>query len=103
MHTHTLATMLIAYMLFYSRHSTSRTAIIFCRGSFCIVRKCICKKTGREYAVKIIEQTNDETIQEMVKADIAASRHLPKHSHISESARYSSETIATTYRLEYIT
>ena len=57
-------------------------------GSFCVVRKCVCKKTGREYAVKIIEQTNDEAIQEMVEADIAASKHLPHHPHISESAMF---------------
>lgn len=61
--------------------------IYFYSGSFCIVRKCICKKIGKEYAVKIIEQTNDETILEMVKADIAVLRHLPRHPHISKPAR----------------
>lgn len=46
------------------------------------MRKCVCKKIGKEYAVKIIEQTNDENILEMVKADIAVLRYLPRHPHI---------------------
>ena len=55
---------------------------IFCSGNFCIVRKCICKKTSKEYAVKIIEQSSDDVIMQMIKAGIEVLRRLPRHSYI---------------------
>ena len=50
------------------------------------MRKCTCKKSGKEYAVKIIEKSNDDTIMEMIKAGIDVLRHLPQHLHIRKMA-----------------
>ena len=51
------------------------------------MRKCICKETGKEYAVKIIEQSNDDIIKEMIKAGIEVLRQLPRHSHIRKTEK----------------
>ena len=48
-----------------------------------VVRKCIHRETGLEYAVKIINMTADEAVQYSVAAEIDVFRHLPPHKHIS--------------------
>ena len=53
------------------------------RGLSSVVRKCIHRETGLEYAVKIIDMTADEAVQYSVAAEIDVFRHLPPHKHIS--------------------
>ena len=52
------------------------------------MRKCICKETGKEYAVKIIEQSNDDIIKEMIEAGIEVLRRLPQHSYIRKMEKH---------------
>ena len=42
-----------------------------------MVRKCIHREIGLEYAVKIINMTADEAVQYSVAAEIDVFRHLP--------------------------
>lgn len=37
------------------------------QGASAIVRRCICKKTNQEYAVKIVNTCGDEELEYMVK------------------------------------
>ena len=54
------------------------------RGLSSVVRKCIHRETGLEYAVKIIDMTADEAVQYSVAAEIDVFQHLPSHKHISK-------------------
>ena len=49
-----------------------------------MVRKCIHRETGLEYAVKIIDMTADEAVQYSVAAEIDVFQYLPPHKHISK-------------------
>ena len=49
------------------------------------VRKCVSRETGHEFAVKIIEKSQDEAVQESIAAEMEVLNYLPKHRHISES------------------
>ena len=54
------------------------------RGLSSTVRKCVCRETGVEYAVKIIDKSQDEAITESIKAEMQVLNFLPKHPNISE-------------------
>ena len=51
------------------------------RGLSSVVRKCIHRETGLEYAVKIIDMTADEAVQYSVAAEIDMFRHPPHQTH----------------------
>lgn len=53
------------------------------RGLSSTVRKCVSRETGKEYAVKIIDRSIDDTIFESIKAEVEMLRYLPQHDHIS--------------------
>ena len=55
------------------------------RGLSSTVRKCVSRETGIEYAVKIIDKSQDEAITESIQAEIDVLNSLPHHKHISES------------------
>ena len=55
-----------------------------CRGLSSTVRKCVSKDTGIEYAVKIIDKSQDEAITESIANEMQVLGFLPQHKHISE-------------------
>ena len=48
------------------------------------MRKCVCRETDVEYAVKIIDKSQDEAITESITAEMQVLNYLPKHPNISE-------------------
>lgn len=54
------------------------------RGLSSTVRKCVSRETGIEYAVKIIDKSQDEAITESITAEIQVLNYLPKQNFISE-------------------
>ena len=48
------------------------------------MRKCVSRETGIEYAVKIIDKSQDEAITESIAAEMQILSILPKHPNISE-------------------
>lgn len=54
------------------------------RGLSSTVRKCISRDTGQEYAVKIIDKSQDEAITESIMIEKRVLGSLPQHKHISE-------------------
>lgn len=46
------------------------------------------RETGKEYAVKIIDRSIDDTIFDTIKAEVEMLRFLPPHRHISEFISY---------------
>ena len=54
------------------------------RGLSSTVRRCVCKETGREYAVKIVDRKQEESITETITVEIQTLRALPHHKHISK-------------------
>ncbi len=55
------------------------------RGLSSTVRKCVSRETGLEYAVKIIDKSQEEAITESIQAEIQVLNTVPPHKHISES------------------
>ena len=55
-----------------------------CRGLSSTVRKCVSRENGVEYAVKIIDKSQDDAITESITAEVQVLHYLPKHSNISE-------------------
>lgn len=47
------------------------------------VRKCVSRETGIEYAVKIIDKSQDEAITESIAAEMQVLNYLPRHPNIS--------------------
>ena len=54
------------------------------RGLSSTVRKCVSRETGLEYAVKIIDKSQEEAITESIQAEIQVLNTVPTHKHISE-------------------
>ena len=54
------------------------------RGLSSTVRRCVSRETGVDYAVKIIDKSQDEAITESIAAEMQILNYLPKHPHISE-------------------
>ena len=48
------------------------------------MRKCVSRENGIEYAVKIIDKSQDEAITESIAAEMQVLNFLPKHANISE-------------------
>lgn len=46
------------------------------------MRKCVSRETGLEYAVKIIDRSQEEAITESIQAEIDVLNSLPPHKHI---------------------
>ncbi len=59
--------------------------IACCRGLSSIVRKCISRESGLEFAVKIIDKSQDDAIKESIDAEVEILQYLPPHPNISES------------------
>ena len=57
------------------------------RGLSSVVRKCISRESGQEFAVKIIDKSQDDAIKESIDAEVEILRYLPQHPHISEQLR----------------
>ena len=57
--------------------------LVTCRGLSSTVRRCVSRETGKEYAVKIIDRSIDDTIYDSIKAEVEMLRYLPAHHHIS--------------------
>ena len=49
------------------------------------VRRCVLRESGQEFAVKIIEKSQDSSILKCIQAEVDILTDLPSHSHISES------------------
>lgn len=64
---------------FYSKYETKE---VLGRGLSSTVRKCIARDTGIEYAVKIIDKSQDEAINESIAAEVHVLNYLPKHPNI---------------------
>jgi serine/threonine protein kinase len=54
------------------------------RGLSSTVRKCVSRDSGIEYAVKIIDKSQDEAITESIAAEMQVLSYLPEHKHISK-------------------
>lgn len=61
------------YVIIYSNRGLSST-----------VRKCVSRETGIEYAVKIIDKSQDEAVTESITAEMQVLTYLPRHPNISE-------------------
>lgn len=57
---------------------------LYSRGLSSTVRKCVSRDTGIEYAVKIIDKSQDEAITESIAAEMQVLSYLPEHKHISK-------------------
>lgn len=55
------------------------------RGLSSTVRKCVSRDTGLEYAVKIIDKSQEDAITESIAAEMQVLNTLPPHKHISKS------------------
>ena len=55
------------------------------RGLSSTVRRCVARDTGQEFAVKIIDKSQDEAITESIAAEMHVLNSLPKHKYISKS------------------
>ena len=66
-------------------HTHAHTDTHTHRGLSSTVRKCVSRETGIEYAVKIIDKSQEEAITESIQAEIDVLNSLPHHKHISES------------------
>ena len=76
-HTHTL-THTHTYSLTHTYTHTPH------RGFSSTVRKCVRKDTGQEYAVKIVDKSQEESITESIAIEMQILRSLPHHKHISK-------------------
>ena len=56
------------------------------RGLSSTVRKCVSRDTGIEYAVKIIDKSQDEAITESIANEMQVLGYLPEHKHISKGS-----------------
>ena len=52
------------------------------RGLSSTVRRCVSRETGRDYAVKIIDKSQDDAIKESIDAEIRILSTLPRHPNI---------------------
>ena len=48
------------------------------------MRRCVAKDSDCEYAVKIVDKSQEETITESIAIEMQMLRALPHHKHISE-------------------
>lgn len=48
------------------------------------MRRCKSRENGLEYAVKIINKSQDENINESIAAEVEILKILPPHPHISK-------------------
>ena len=74
----------LKFLFFYKIH---KHVHIYHRGLSSTVRKCVSRETGLEYAVKIIDKSQEEAITESIQAEIEVLTSLPPHKHISESKK----------------
>lgn len=54
------------------------------RGLSSTVRRCVSRETGLEYAVKIINRSQGNAIEESITAEVEILRSLPEHPNISK-------------------
>lgn len=64
---------------FYSKYEPRE---VLGSGLSSTVRKCISRETGIEYAVKIIDKSQDEAITESIAAEMQVLNYLPRHPNI---------------------
>lgn len=57
--------------------------MLFSRGLSSTVRRCVSRETGIEYAVKIIDKSQDPAVTESITAEMQVLNYLPKHPYIS--------------------
>ena len=65
----------------------SLIVVINYRGLSSTVRKCVSRDTGIEYAVKIIDKSQDEAITESIANEMQVLGYLPEHKHISKDLK----------------
>lgn len=70
----------ISLLLWYA----SYVHICLHRGLSSVVRKCVLRENGQEFAVKIIDKSQDNAIKESIEAEVEVLRYLPYHPSISE-------------------
>ena len=62
----------------------SCVSLVFsCRGLSSVVRRCVHRETGKEYAVKFIDKTIDITLAKAVRTEIDALERV-SHQYISK-------------------
>lgn len=49
-----------------------------------MVRKCVLRESGQEFAVKIIDKSQDNAVKESIEAEVEVLRYLPYHLNISK-------------------
>lgn len=64
---------------FYNKYEPKE---ILGRGLSSVVRRCVHRETGREFAVKIIDMHMDEAVRQSIVAEIDVLTHLPPNKHI---------------------
>lgn len=64
---------------FYSKYEPKE---VLGRGLSSTVRRCVSRDTGIEYAVKIIDKSQDEAITESITAEMQVLNYLPIHPNI---------------------
>ena len=60
------------------------SALLPYRGLSSTVRRCVSRETGQEFAVKIIDKSQDAAVQESIMAEVDILSRLPQHPNISE-------------------
>ena len=71
-------------MVITSSH-TDRRVTLSHRGLSSTVRKCISRETGHEFAVKIIDKSQDSSIIQCIEAEVETLTNLPAHPNISKT------------------
>ena len=73
----------VGFLHTYYIHTTLHYTMVY-RGLSSTVRRCVHKDNGKEYAVKIVDRSQEDSITESIAIEMQILRTLPHHKHISE-------------------